>query len=345
MKFTQSQFTRAARLSVAMIISFVYVAYIGMSDGVWVVMTCAIILFDNPTLGGTINKSHLRFWGTFFAAGFSLIFIIGFANNVIINLCGIVIGTFLAAYWYMDSAQGYIGGLISWTLPIILLNNNDIKSAFLRLMNIIIGIIISYIMLRFFYPEYARDNMLKSIHKTLIELKILLLSISDPQLNSEQIQALYLNHEAKILSEINSFNRWQTEARWETKKAPEYIDAAVLAYLHIRRLYRLLSVVIFYFNCDEIRHDAKIHPQLTQVRQQLEEMIDALEQNQKCYYVPEIFNQNNKDTTSELSNHNEYQHYQNLSIQTITDIIQIEIDVIATNLIKLFNSRQTHNYY
>ena len=68
-----------------MIISFVYVAYIGMSDGIWVIMTCAIILFDNPTLGGTINKSHLRFW-ELFAAGFSLIFIIGFANNVIINL-------------------------------------------------------------------------------------------------------------------------------------------------------------------------------------------------------------------------------------------------------------------
>jgi uncharacterized membrane protein YccC len=153
-----------------MIISFVYVAYIGMSDGIWVIMTCAIILFDNPTLGGTINKSHLRFWGTFFAAAFSLIFIVGFANNVIINLLGVVIGTFLAAYWYMDTAQGYIGGLISWTLPIILLNNNDIKSAFLRLMNIIIGIIVSYIMLRYFYPEYARDNMLKSMHKTLVEL-------------------------------------------------------------------------------------------------------------------------------------------------------------------------------
>ncbi|HRG61993.1 MAG TPA: FUSC family protein [Burkholderiales bacterium] len=345
MNFTQSQFTRAARLSLAMIISFVYVAYIGMSDGIWVIMTCAIILFDNPTLGGTINKSHLRFWGTFFAAAFSLIFIVGFANNVIINLLGVVIGTFLAAYWYMDTAQGYIGGLISWTLPIILLNNNDIKSAFLRLMNIIIGIIVSYIMLRYFYPEYARDNMLKSMHKTLVELKILLLSISDPELGSEQIQVLYLNHEAKILTEINSFNRWQTEAKWETKRAQEYVDAAALAYLHIRRLYRLLSVVIFYFNCDEIRHNSKIQPRFTQIKCQLEGMIDALIQNQKQYYLPEIFNQNNKNITSELLNHDEYQHYQNLSIQTITDIIQIEINVITTNLIKLFKSRQTHNYY
>ncbi len=345
MNFTQSQFTRAARLSLAMIISFVYVAYIGMSDGIWVIMTCAIILFDNPTLGGTINKSHLRFWGTFFAAAFSLIFIVGFANNVIINLLGVVIGTFLAAYWYMDTAQGYIGGLISWTLPIILLNNNDIKSAFLRLMNIIIGIIVSYIMLRYFYPEYARDNMLKSMHKTLVELKILLLSISDPELGSERIQVLYLNHEAKILTEINSFNRWQTEAKWETKRAQEYVDAAALAYLHIRRLYRLLSVVIFYFNCDEIRHNSKIQPRFTQIKCQLEGMIDALIQNQKQYYLPEIFNQNKKNITSELLNHDEYQHYQNLSIQTITDIIQIEIDVITANLIKLFKSRQAHNYY
>lgn len=343
MNFTQSQFTRAARLSLAMIISFVYVAYIGMSDGIWVVMTCAIILFDNPTLGGTINKSHLRFWGTFFAAGFSLIFIVGFANNVIINLCGIVIGTFLAAYWYMDTAQGYIGGLISWTLPIILLNNNDIKSAFLRLMNIIIGIIISYIMLRFFYPEYARDKLLKSIQNTMIELKVLLLSISDPQLNIEQTQALYLNHEEKILTEINSFNRWQAEARWETKKAPEYVDTAALAYLHIRRLYRLLSVVIFYFNCDEIRCDTTIQPRFTQIKYQLEEIIDALSQNLKRYYLPETFNQ--KNITSETPNQNEYKHYQNLSIQTITDIIQIEINVITINLIKLFKSRQTHNYY
>ena len=112
----------------------------------------------------------------------------------------------------------------------------------------------------------------------------------------------------------------------------------MLAYLHIRRLYRLLSVIIFYFNHDEIRYNATIQPQFTQIKHQLEEIIDALSQNLKRYYLLKHLI---KNITSETPNQNEYKHYQNLSIQTITDIIQIEINVITINLVKLFKSRQT----
>lgn len=342
-KFTPDKLIRAARLSLAMLISFVYTAYIGVSDGIWVMMTCAIVLFDNPTLGGTINKSHLRFWGTFIAAALAMVFIVGFANNVIINLIAIVLGVFLATYWFMDTKQGYAGGLITWTLPIILINNNNIKGAFLRLLNISIGILISYILLRFFYPEYARNKMLISMKNTMIELQTMLKAINDPNLNELQIQSVYLKNEVTILSQINSFMRWQDEAKTETKGHPEYVDSAVKAYLHVRRLYRLLSVIIFHFDCNKIRHNQNIQHKFSIILQQMELIIQALNKNYSTYYMPE--NLIIPEHYSLTLDKDEYIHHQALSTLTISEIIHEEINGVIGNLVIFFQSRKANNYY
>ncbi len=343
MQFTTEKRIRATRLCLAMLISFMYTSYVGVSEGIWVVMTCPIVLFDNATLGGTLNKSHLRFWGTFFSAAFGMIFIVGFANNVIINVIAIGLGVFLATYWYMDGKQGYAGGLITWTLPILLLNNNNLKSAFLRLLNISLGIIISYFLLRFFYPEYARNRMLSSMQKTIEELETMLIAITDTKLSDAAIQAMYLQHETKILANINGFIRWQNEAELETKAHPEYVESGSRAYLHVRRLYRLLSVIIFHFDCSKIRTNNDVMDKFNLITQQMDLIIQALHNNRHDYYLPEQWLQNtSKDLESEDMS---YIHHQALSALSISNIIHEEIRAIMANLVIFFQSRKANNYY
>jgi hypothetical protein len=340
-QFSNPKLVRATRLSLAMLISFVYTTYVGVSNGIWVMMTCAIVLFDNPTLGGTLNKSHLRFWGTFFSTMFALLFIVVFANNVITNLIAIVIGVFLATYWFMDTQQAYAGGLITWTLPILLINNNNLREAFTRMLNVSLGILISYIMVRFFYPEYARDNLLQSLHKTMSELQTLLHAVVFPGLNNRQIQELYLQHEAPILSEINHFMRWVEEAKVESRRH-EYVESATAAYLHVRRLYRLVSLIIFHFDCGTIRGDQQIHEKFTLICERIELIISALEQNYHAYYLPEELAVAARHTSSE--GNLEYIHYQAVSLLTITEIVLEELDAIMVKLTVFFQARDAHFY-
>ena len=95
-KLSSEQLTRATRMSLAMLIGFAYVAYSGVSNGFWVYITISLLLFDSSTIGGTMAKGSSRVLGTFIASLYALVFIIGFANNFIINLIAIVVGIFLS---------------------------------------------------------------------------------------------------------------------------------------------------------------------------------------------------------------------------------------------------------
>ena len=341
-RFSRPKVLRATRLSLAMVISFLYAALTGMSNGTWVIMTCAIILFDNETLGGTLNKSYLRFLGTLFSAAFAMLFIILFANNIIMNVIAIVIGVFLATYWFMDSSYAYAGGLMVWTLPILLLNSNNIKEPFIRLFNISLGILISYGLLRFFFPEYARDNLLRAMHKTLSEMQSILHDVVQTDLNPHQIQERYLKQEPVILGQINHFLRLQKEARAETKHEA-YVDTAVHAFLHIRRLLRLLSIFIFYFDDGSIQDDPKIYEKFIRILQQIDLIIRALERNHHEYYVPKELRHYAKRKTPEGGP--ESVHYQELSSIIIADIILDELKVVGSDLNKFFRIRKENRYH
>jgi hypothetical protein len=243
----------------------------------------------------------------------------------------------------MDTKQAYVGGLISWTLPIMLLNNNDIKSAFLRLMNIVIGIAIAWAMLRFFYPEYARDKLLHSTKNTLKELQLLLKILCDNKLTALQIQNKFLEQEQLILAEMGRFPRWLEEAKPETKSSPEYITAAAKAYWHVRRLYRLLSVLIYHFDCSDIVKNERLKDKINLSIVQIESIIKTIDHNLHHYYVPH--NLIIKNTALEQKKIQQDRQYNQLSIDTILDIIHQESNNMVGDLFIVFQSRKANNYY
>lgn len=275
-KLSSEQLTRATRMSLAMLIGFAYVAYSGVSNGFWVYITISLLLFDSTTIGGTMAKGSSRVLGTFIASLYALVFIIGFANNFIINLIAIVVGIFLSVYLFMDSKYTF-AGLLTWTLPVLLINYNDIRSSFLRLLNIMIGALIAYIMHRMFYPVKAHTRMLLAFKNTLSEvnnlLNLLVSATHHDQIQPSQVDATG----TKILAEIGKFTRYLEEARIEKFCSSDQLDAAKSAYSYVRHLYRLLNVTLLCLNRGSFSHDNLDSKQLAERAQQIEVIIKLLD--------------------------------------------------------------------
>lgn len=262
LKLDKQKIIRATRLSLAMLISFVYVKFTDVMQGIWVPMTCAIVLFDNNTVGGTMIKSYYRMLGTFLAMLFSLGIIIGFANNDIANLLGIACSVFLAAYYFMDTEKNYVGGLIAWTTPILLINDNNFHAVFVRPLNIVIGVIISYILLRLFYPQYAKNLVLVELNKMLDMTRKMLDGFIDANITTEELELIHHMQEAELLRNMTKIQRLLAEAKMETKECQNYVVTCQLLFTHLRRLRRFVAVIIYSYNNQEDRMSGKIQQNL-----------------------------------------------------------------------------------
>lgn len=331
-KFPKDKIIRATRISIAMMIGFAYVAYSGVSNGFWVYITISLVLFDSATIGGNMAKGSSRVFGTFISAVFALLIIIGFANNFIINLIAIICGILLSVYLFMDTKQTY-GGLITWTLPVLLINNNDIRSSFLRLFNIIIGALIAYGMHRLFFPARAHNKMIIAMKNTIIEIRKLIEIIINPAQNKEMISQQLNNSGKTILEEINKFSRWQEEAKIEKYYNSIQIDHAVKAYSYMRHLYRLLNVTLQYLDYDSIRNTTQDIQQFNEIYKQVSYIMALLENKSR----------NILDIDSFCNTDVHYHHYTKISLQEIHKPIKDELDGILANLILFYQGSNSNS--
>lgn len=338
-KFTPEKLIRATRLSLALLISVAYVTYVGIPEGIAVTMTCAIILYDNPTVGGTITKSHLRFFGTLCGFMLAMVFIIGFANSMITNLAGIVIGAFIAGYWFIDNKYSYIGIMTCATLPMLLINNGDIRSAFLRLLSISLGVLIAYILTRWFYPDYAYNRTLISIKSLVTELQILLDSLLKQNFNQDEFEALYLKQETLIIKELTKFVRWHTEAQREA--VPAYTNATLSVYANIRHIFHLSSILAFNLDFDEMRDNEISKNQLRAILAKSRVIIDSLAINYSNYFISAEFN---LDEIKAQAEENTPLEDDELSSVIIIANIEYEIDLIIRQLVIIYNIRKEQAY-
>jgi uncharacterized membrane protein YccC len=277
----QSKQIRITRIILAYFISFVYIYAVNISEGIWVFMTCALVLMDNTTVGGTFNKGSRRFKGTFFAFLFSLVWIQLFANSDIANLIGLAVGVFIAGIYFLDTKDMYTGGVMTWTLPLLLINNNDLHGLFVRVLNIGVGVLIVFLVQRFFYPDYARTNVLKNMSGFLNKIKALLDEFGKPeQIDVHTLSSHYLKFEEQVASDMSKFYQCLTDARRETQKNPMYVEQCHNMFLGVRRLNRVLYLIVALFNNQEARSDQKTQLELHTIYNKLEEaqsLLDAHE--------------------------------------------------------------------
>jgi uncharacterized membrane protein YccC len=107
-------------------------------------------MYEYTTVGGVLNKSKLRFVGTVFSAVYGIIIIYFGGNDPLINIFALIVGLFFYTYWFMGNDKTYTGTIGAVTLTIVLLNYNEVDVAILRVFNVILGILASVFMIRFF---------------------------------------------------------------------------------------------------------------------------------------------------------------------------------------------------
>ena len=112
-----------------------------------------------------------------------------------INMIAFVAGVFVYMYYFLDGDKTYIAVIGSVTLSIVLLNHNDLDSAMLRTFNIIIGILASMFMIRFFYPQFAKDEVIEAQINFTRQLSNIVESYLDPSKSLVTVKDDYLKFE------------------------------------------------------------------------------------------------------------------------------------------------------
>lgn len=253
---------RTLRLVFTCLILFLITWYYQLPEREWSLITVWFVMAEYSGVGGVLKKSFYRFSGTMLSALYGMVIIYFFANNVVINMLALVAGVFLYMYYFLDSEKMYIAVIGSVTLTIVLLNHNDLDAAILRTFNVMIGILGSMFMIRFFYPKYARDEVMEAQVALIKPISQILASYLDPTNSLAIIKNDYLKQEQIIVTNLAAFARHLGDAQIETQKTPLFLTYNKAAIEHIRHLFRLLSVFVNYVTTEEMRADSVVYEQL-----------------------------------------------------------------------------------
>lgn len=253
---------RTFRLSFTCLGLFFITWYYQVPESAWCLITIWVVMFDYSTVGGVFTKALLRFTGTLSSAIYGLVIVYVFGNNPIIDMIALVPGLFIYAYFFMGGDKTYIATIGAVTMTLVLLNYNDVDVAIFRVFNITIGIIASILMIRFFYPQYARDKIMLMQWDFMDHFAGLLERYLEPSKSLAVIKDEFLVYEQAMLEGFITFNRLLDEAKIETRKTPLYITHNKAALFHIRHIFRLLSVFVFYISTEDMRSNAWVCGQL-----------------------------------------------------------------------------------
>lgn len=233
---------RATRLCLTILIAELIIRYFNINHSAWIPITITVVLFDQATVGGILNRSFLRLCATISGILIGLATLFVFKNNVTLNIVATLIATFIYAYLFMDKKNSYIGILGLVTLFMILLSNDSINTSIYRSSNIIFGIIIAIVMSLIFFPQSAKKTtsqlLIASIEKIKITFELLL---SENQNNYKELETHFLNIESGLISQLTQFSRYLDEAKFEGQANKLQYYSTVL--LSIRRIYRILNVI------------------------------------------------------------------------------------------------------
>lgn len=258
----KSQLIRATRLIIALTGGVITTILMDIPMSAWVLISTAIVLFDQETVGGTMNRGKLRITATFLGAIVSLAFLYFFKNNWLAIWIMLAIITFICAYLFMGKKNSYIGLLSIITIAILLIGTGEhhMQTAIYRAMDTIIGVIFAMLSIILFFPQYAFDRCYQQIINALNDIADLVVKIQKEN-NIESIRSQVLPVETKFHKDIINFNKNLDEARYESKgkKNPLLINKYAECVLQIRRLYRLLIVLFYYELENESLNDLHIN--------------------------------------------------------------------------------------
>jgi uncharacterized membrane protein YgaE (UPF0421/DUF939 family) len=247
---------RTWRLALTCIFLFLISWHYEIPESSWALVTIWFVMYEYSTVGGVLNKGLLRFLGTVLSALYGIIIIYFGGNNPLINLLALIPGLFIYTYFFMGNDKSYTGTIGAVTLTIVLLNYNNIDVAIVRVFNVILGIVASIVMIRFFYPQYARNLVIENQILWLNQLTALLQSYLDLCQEHGTVKNKSYDLEHSMLTNSPTYTRLVNEAKMETKQAPFFSVHSVAIKEQFQLLFRLFSMFFSLLS----NPNTRIHP-------------------------------------------------------------------------------------
>lgn len=321
---------RTLRLALTCIFVFILTWYYEVPESAWALVTIWFVMYEYTTVGGVLTKSFLRFAGTAASAVYGVIIVYAGGNNPLINMIALIPGLFVYAYYFMSGDKTYIGTIGAVTLTIVLLNYNNIDTAILRVFNVLIGILGSMFMIRFFYPQYARNLIPEMQARWVEQLSGLLRDFLEPSKTLEQLKIDSLEYEHFILTTSPTYERYVNEAKMETQNAPYFIPHAVEALKQFKLLGRLVSIFISRLSTEEMRTHPWVRAELNKCLKELHIIHCKLVRQEEPYNAIAVMPVKQKDQNDEEELILEVQIIENKSsVEAILKDMQVAITLLG----------------
>lgn len=171
--FNKYSFINSVKALLACCIGLVLVKIFNLAQPQWVLISIIIVMASQYRLGGAMLKGYARLFATAIGSCIAALIIFLFSDNVFVVylLLFIFIGVFIyLASNSKDYSYSYALGAVTMVI-IVVSNNPQIHSAFDRLFEIVLGVIVAILVSRFVFPIHAEKILHENIAKTLNVLK------------------------------------------------------------------------------------------------------------------------------------------------------------------------------
>jgi uncharacterized membrane protein YccC len=247
-KFSQ-YYLRAIRLGFCISISLLLSHFFNFLHPLWILITIIVVMFDQATVGGTIYRGFLRIIATAFGAAIGAFILLSFNDNVIVNDVVIIAGSMLCGLIFMDSKYSYIGLLGAATFVMVLAPNDGFNSLvihginlglpFTRVISIILGAILAILCIKYFFPQYASNNIDEHITLSLTTIRNLLNILIDDSILAAERKEKMFNFEATLPSIYTKFEKLSHESKFENKNKFNHTQMIK----HLNRIYHLVYIL------------------------------------------------------------------------------------------------------
>ena len=167
-------FLISLKTTIAVTIAYIIGLFLPAPYQEWMIVTTVVVMSSQVSIGAVKIKSTFRLVATVIAILIALISIKTLDNNIIAFAFVIAISVFGFTYYAnLDKQKSYIGVVGAFTIGIALAHNNPtILFAINRILEVLFGIIISFLVGYFIFPIKAKslfnDEVVKCLNSILI---------------------------------------------------------------------------------------------------------------------------------------------------------------------------------
>lgn len=155
----------AMKTGIAVLLGLLIAKFFSFSNDQWLIIAILVVMCGQISVGGLLQKSYMRFLGTLLGALIAVSTLYLFGLNPVIIALVVYLATIL--FSYISTGQktfSEAGTLGAVTVAIILINAAPtVHLAWMRFIQISLGILIALIVSRFLWPQRAKDRLRRAI--------------------------------------------------------------------------------------------------------------------------------------------------------------------------------------